>query len=123
VLGSIVNQELKDKIPQHVPQSAIAQMPEQLRGQITDPQVLFSDKVQAAIAGIPNPQVQAAFAVIKSGVKLALADSVHLAFEIGLVSIILGLLLTLFIKEIPLRKTSALQDRAAARAAAESGGL
>jgi hypothetical protein len=51
-------------------------------------------------------------------VRLALADSIHIAFVIGLAVLLLALLLTFFIKEIPLRKTNAAQDRATAKAEA-----
>ena len=126
VLGSVVNQQLKEKISQHVPASALARVPAEYRDKVIDPQVLFGDQIQRAVNGIQDPQARAAFSstidVIRSGVKLALADSVHVAFVIGLVAIAIGLVLTLFIKEIPLRKTSALQDRAAARAAAADSG-
>ena len=126
VLGSIVNQQLKEKIPQDVPASALARVPAQFRSQITDPQVLFSDQVDKATAAIPNPAARAAFQqtidVIRGGVRLALADSLHVAFEVSLVALGLSLVLTLFIREIPLKKTSAMQDRAAARAEAAAAG-
>ncbi len=122
VLGSIVNQQLKAKTAVDVPASALAKVPSAFRGQITNPQALFSDTVDKAFAAIPNPVVRAAqlqnLGVIRAGVRLALADSIHVAFVIGLAVLIVGLALTFFIKEIPLRKTTAAQDRAAARAEA-----
>jgi hypothetical protein len=56
--------------------------------------------------------------VIREGVKLALADSIHIAFVVGLAALLVALVLTFFIKEIPLRKTTAAEDRAIARAEA-----
>jgi hypothetical protein len=49
-------------------------------------------------------------------VRLALADSLHVAFVIGLAALLVALALTFFLKEIPLRKTTAVQDRATAHA-------
>ncbi|MDP9326429.1 MAG: hypothetical protein M3O87_07840, partial [Candidatus Dormibacteraeota bacterium] len=126
VLGSIVNQQLKEKIPQDVPASALARVPPQLRSQITDPQVLFSDQIQKAINGISDPQAKAALIQtidqIQHGVRLALADSLHVAFEVSMVALVISLVLTLFLREIPLKKTSAMQDRAALRAEAAAAG-
>jgi hypothetical protein len=71
---------------------------------------------------IPNPTLRDAalqnLTVIRNGVKLALADSIHIAFVIGLGALLVALALTFFIREIPLRKTTAAQDRAQARAEA-----
>jgi EmrB/QacA subfamily drug resistance transporter len=109
VLGSIVNQQLKVKMAADVPAAALVKVPAALRSQITNPEALFStafDKVFAAIPGL------------KYGVQLALADSIHIAFVIGLASLLVALALTFFIKEIPLRTTTAAQDRASARAEA-----
>jgi EmrB/QacA subfamily drug resistance transporter len=122
VLGSIVNQQLKEKIPADVPAAALARVPAQFRSQITNPQALFSDSIDRAFRAIPNPGLRAGLIqnlqVIRHGVRLALADSIHVAFVIGLAALLVALLLTFFIKEIPLRKTTAAQDRAAARAEA-----
>jgi EmrB/QacA subfamily drug resistance transporter len=120
VLGSVVNQQLKVKIATDVPASALAKVPAQFRNQITNPQALFSDTIDKAFAAIPNPAVRAnlvqALGTIRQGVRLALADSLHVAFVIGLAALLVALALTFFIKEVPLRKTTAAQDRATARA-------
>ena len=122
VLGSVVNQQLKVKTAADVPASALARIPPQFRGQITNPQALFSDTIDKALAAIPNPTARAtllqALTTVRQGVRLALADSIHIAFVIGLAVLLLALLLTFFIKEIPLRKTNAAQDRATAKAEA-----
>jgi len=120
VLGSIVNQQLKAKTATDVPAAALAKVPARFRSSITDPEQLFSTTVDKAFAAIPNPVARAnlveALATIRQGVRLALADSLHVAFTIGLAALLVALALTFFIREIPLRKTTALQDRAAARA-------
>jgi EmrB/QacA subfamily drug resistance transporter len=122
VLGSIVNQQLKEKTAVDVPASALARIPAQYRSQITNPQALFSDAVDKAFASMPNPGLRRtlleSLAVIRHGVRLALADSIHIAFVVGLAALLVALVLTFFIKEIPLRKTTAAQDRAMARAEA-----
>jgi EmrB/QacA subfamily drug resistance transporter len=122
VLGSIVNQQLKERTATDVPASALARIPSQFRSQITNPQALFSDAIDKAFRSIPNPAARdsllQALGVIRHGVRLALADSIHTAFVVGLAALMVALFLTFFIKEIPLRKTTAAQDRAAARAEA-----
>ena len=122
ILGSIVNQQLKEKTAVDVPASALAKIPAQYRSQITNPQALFTDAVDKAFNSIPNPALRQSLleslAVIRHGVRLALADSIHIAFVVGLAALLVALALTFFIKEIPLRKTTAAQDRAAARAEA-----
>jgi EmrB/QacA subfamily drug resistance transporter len=122
ILGSIVNQQLRVKTAVDVPASALAKIPAQLRGQITNPQALFSDTVDKAFAAVPNPAARAtliqALATVRGGVRVALADSIHIAFVIGLAALLVALVLTFFIKEVPLRKTTAAQDRAIARAEA-----
>jgi EmrB/QacA subfamily drug resistance transporter len=122
VLGSIVNQQLKERTATDVPASALSSIPPQFRSQITNPQALFSNAIDKAFSAIPNPGVRAsllqALGQIRHGVRLALADSIHTAFVIGLAALLVALFLTFFIKEIPLRKTTAAQDRAAARAEA-----
>ena len=122
VLGSVVNQQLKVRTAVDVRASALAQIPSQFRAQITNPQALFSDAIDKAFAAIPNPTVRAArleaLKAVRQGVQLALTDSLHVAFVIGLAALLVALALTFFIKEIPLRKTTAAQDRATARAEA-----
>ena len=122
VLGSIVNQQLKERTATDVPASALARIPSQFRSQITNPQALFSDAIDKAFRSIPNPAARdsllQALGVIRHGVRLALADSIHTAFVVGLAALMVALFLTFFIREIPLRKTTAAQDRAAARAEA-----
>jgi len=122
VLGSIVNQQLKERTATDVPASALARIPSQFRSQITNPQALFSDTIDKAFRSIPNPVAREnllqALDVVRHGVRLALADSIHTSFVIGLAALLVALFLTFFIKEIPLRTTTAAQDRAAARAEA-----
>jgi hypothetical protein len=126
VLGSIVNQQLKEKTAVDVPASALSRIPPQFRSQIINPQALFSDAVDKAFNSIPNPALRQSLleslAVIRHGVRLALADSIHIAFVVGLAALLVALALTFFIKEIPLRKTTAAQDRAQARAEAAAAG-
>jgi EmrB/QacA subfamily drug resistance transporter len=128
VLGSVVNQVLKDRIKTDVPQSALAQVPAAFRDQVANPEAFFSDKFQASVTAfinsLPGPaaqsQARAAFETIKHGVGAALADSIHVAFVIGLATLLVALVMAFFIREIPLRKTSASQDRAAARTEAQA---
>jgi EmrB/QacA subfamily drug resistance transporter len=127
VLGSLVTQTLKEKVQTDVPPSALLQVPAGMRDQVTNPEKFFSaqfqDAVNQFIVHSPNPGAAGAtFKVIRDGVRMALADSIHVAFEVGFVLLLLALVLSLFVKEIPLRRTSAMEDRNAARAAAAESG-
>ncbi|MEA2647417.1 MAG: hypothetical protein QOE92_2500 [Chloroflexota bacterium] len=132
-LGSLFTQTLRERIAADIPADALARVPAGFRDKISNPEAFFNDQFQAginqAIAAIPDATARAAavanLAVIHDGVRRALAESIHLIFTIGFGGLVIALVLTFFLKEIPLRKTSALQDRAAARAAAaaDPGGL
>ena len=127
VLGSLVTQTLKERIAADVPQAALARVPAQMRGEVANPEKFFSSQFQAAvhqvIAQSPNPAVaQQTFDAITNGVRQALAESIHVAFEVGFILLLLALALSFFVKEIPLRRTSAMEDRNAARAAAADSG-
>ncbi|MGI8609072.1 MAG: MDR family MFS transporter [Candidatus Dormibacteria bacterium] len=110
IIGSVVNQRLNDEIPKHMSPRLLSQLPAAGR-KLLNPEALFSTQGQQALAQFPAALRDG----ITSGVKVSLSMALNEAFLIGLVVTIMALVLTVFIKEIPLRKTSAMQDRAAAR--------
>ncbi|MDQ6746526.1 MAG: MFS transporter, partial [Candidatus Dormibacteraeota bacterium] len=48
----------------------------------------------------------------REGVRVSLAESVHIAFLIGLSLAIVAAVISLFIREIPLKRMTAAQERA-----------
>ncbi|MGI8608481.1 MAG: MDR family MFS transporter [Candidatus Dormibacteria bacterium] len=117
VIGSLVNQELVRQIPKHISGQVLARIPGPVRGQLLNPEALFGGGVAKLLADAP-PQLRAqilqVLPVVKEGVRVSLADSVHIAFVIGLVLALIATGVSLFIKEIPLKRTTAAQDRAVA---------
>jgi len=124
VIGSLVNQELTRQIPRHIPGNVLARVPAGVRGSLLNPEALFGGQLSQVISSVP-PQARANLTqilpVIKEGVRVSLADSVHIAFVIGMVLALVAATASLFIKEIPLKRMTAAQERAMARATSEGG--
>ncbi|MDQ6749113.1 MAG: MFS transporter [Candidatus Dormibacteraeota bacterium] len=115
VIGSLVNQQLVRQIPRHIPTSVLARIPPQLRSQLLNPEALFGGGVNQILSQAP-PQARAqllqVLPVIREGVRVSLAESVHIAFLIGLSLAIVAAVISLFIREIPLKRMTAAQERA-----------
>jgi EmrB/QacA subfamily drug resistance transporter len=116
IIGSIVNQRLQQEIPRHLDPRILAGIPASARANLLNPEALFSASGQSGLTSLP-PGVAGA---IVSAVKVSLSVALNEAFWIGLIVTLGALVLTVFIKEIPLRKTSAMEDRAAQQARAEA---
>jgi EmrB/QacA subfamily drug resistance transporter len=114
IIGSIVNQRLNDEIPRHLSTQVLAAIPASARSSLLNPEALFSTSGQQVLGHLSPGLAQA----ITAAVRASLSISLNEAFWIGLGVTLASLLLTAFIKEIPLRKTTAAQDRAAARESA-----
>ena len=119
IIGSLVNQRLNDEIPKHLSSQVLGRIPVGARSKILNPEALFSAQGQQVLAGFPPAAAKA----IVEAVRVSLSAALNEAFIIGLAVTILALVLTVFIKEIPLRKTSAMQDRAVARSESEGPAL
>jgi EmrB/QacA subfamily drug resistance transporter len=125
VLGALESQQLRAAIPSRVPASALSRLPGALRAAVTDPNQLFGGGISAIVDHLPAGtraqvagQLARAMPAIVHGMRLAFADAIHTVFVFSLGMMLVAFVLTFFIREIPLRKTTALQERAAARAAA-----
>ncbi|GAC1331132.1 MAG: MDR family MFS transporter [Candidatus Dormibacteria bacterium] len=111
IVGSIVNQRINEEIPRHLNPAILGRVPAPVRNSLLNPQALFSESGRTALTHLP-PAISGA---IVGAVRESLSIALNEAFWIGLGVTVGALVLTIFIKEIPLRKTSAMQDRAAAR--------
>ena len=111
VLGSVFNQELKDKMAAAVPPSTFnglpAQLSQGLRSLAQDPQAIFSGGAAEIMKRVPaamQPQVAGKIQLIRDALKPAIADSMHTIFLCALALIIVAVVISLFMREIPLQK-------------------
>jgi EmrB/QacA subfamily drug resistance transporter len=111
VLGSVVTQKLQDETARQLPASKFAFLPPAFRsrlGELENPQALFGGQVDTILKHIQNPAQRAIFLravdVITVGLRVALANSIHLAFLVALVLISISVVVALFIHEIPLQQ-------------------
>ncbi len=99
VMGTILTQSLAEDIPKHLPESALAAMKASGRaggagvGSLLDP---------SALQHLPP--------VIVEGIRAGLSDAMHPVFFAGLCFIGAAVAASLFIKEIPLRRTAHTQS-------------
>jgi len=117
VIGSLVNQRLTAQIPKHISPALLARIPAAARDKLLNPEALFGGQLNDFLSKAPAPlraQLLQVLPTIKEGVRLSLADSVHIAFVIGLVLAVVAAFASLFIREIPLRRMTAAQERAMA---------
>jgi len=91
ILGTILSQGLASAFPKYLPAAAIRkfQASGSTAGAVFDPTVL---------ANLPP--------AIAAGIRHGLADAMHPVFLVGLPIIIVALVATLFIREVPLRQTA-----------------
>jgi EmrB/QacA subfamily drug resistance transporter len=123
VLGSVVNSQFHDKLPEEL-QKQVAQLPPQVASRIpvdqlagglshANPQALVStegiQRLHDLLVNqihVPEQNVGQAVDLIKEAMKPALFTGISEAFLIGTILLGAGLITTAFIKEIALRKTN-----------------
>ncbi len=109
VLGSLVTGSFHDEFIREVPAAVKETLAPGVLDRLGNPQVLVSADAQAQLtellksAGIQDGQ---AIDQILYALRQALAISIHNAFLVGLAVIVLAWVLTLFLKEIPLRRSN-----------------
>jgi EmrB/QacA subfamily drug resistance transporter len=101
VLGSVLNNRFAVELVSHVPDKIISALPPQLASMADNPQALVNPATQDQLRAILGPS---GFDQLLFGLREALTSAVTEAFFIALIFVLLGLLVTFFIKEIPLRK-------------------
>jgi len=110
VLGSLFNQELKTKTAAALPSGFNDRVPAQFRGQVArlmDPQALFGGGIDSILKQVPpagRVQFLQMIDVIKGAVKVGLAESMHTIFLYALGLVVLAVVVSLFMREIPLQK-------------------
>jgi predicted MFS family arabinose efflux permease len=114
LLGSLFIQNYRTAVKADVAPGLLQALPSQIRTLIDNPQKFF--EVMGRAAGETTGIERVAVGQLVNGVKLALTSAVVDTFVIGFALALVALFATLWIREIPLRKTSTMQDRAQARA-------
>jgi len=113
VMGSILARLLPDKIATQI---AALHLPPQVASQFTSfsgggsPQQVFDPAKLAATRAALPPQFQPVFDQVMHAVRVGLSQSLHDLFLYSAMVLVLALVATVFLKEVPLRKA----DRAAA---------
>lgn len=120
VLGTLVNNKFHENFPVEL-QKQVNLLPPDVAGQIpvtqlaaglsnANPQSLLSTgaadalKAQLGQAGVPNEALGTVVDLIFKSMKPALFGGIQLAFIIGAILLAVGLVSTIFLREIPLRK-------------------
>jgi EmrB/QacA subfamily drug resistance transporter len=101
-----------------------AAVPPQLLDEFMNPQVLLTpqlaDSLKAQVLAL-GPQGVAIYNALYDAIKIGLVDSLHDVFLLGAGLGLCGLVITLFLKELPLRRTYASQEAPMAETAAQVG--
>ena len=120
ILGTLVNTQFHERFPVEL-ENQVAQLPPQAGSQIPvaqlvtglgdiSPQALLSEsgaealRAQLATGGVPEAFIGNLMDLIFRALKPALLAGIHSAFLIGGIMLAVGLVATIFLKEIPLRK-------------------
>ena len=108
VLGSFMTMRLGDWLSSSSPPEAVAALPPQVVEQLRDPQAIMNPAAMSQLRELTSQQLVGAEAltVIEEGLRGALAGALHDVFLLGLGITLVAVLVTLFFKEIPLRRTN-----------------
>ncbi len=103
VLGSVMNNKFAVELVDRVPSSITVSLPPQLSSMAKNPQALVNPATQDQLKNLLG---SSGFEQLLQGLRQALTSAIAQAFLIGLIFVLIGLIITLFIKEIPLRKST-----------------
>jgi hypothetical protein len=117
LMGSLLNGRLQSELVSQTPADVTANVPPPLLERLRDPQILVvSDslkEVHQAFLGLGS-QGQQLYDQALLATKTALAMGITYAFFVGAAITLVALVVGVFLKEIPLRKTHAMPGEAAA---------
>ncbi|WP_064091320.1 MDR family MFS transporter [Rossellomorea aquimaris] len=111
IMGTVMNQSMESKMSEKmslVKDSTLLSNPEAAKamGKISDPQnIMNGDKLKELQSTLPQ-EFQGMFETILNGVRESLSYSLTNVFFIGALILLVGFVLTFFIKEIPLRMSN-----------------
>jgi EmrB/QacA subfamily drug resistance transporter len=108
LFGSMLVNRFGSALHEALPPTAEAVIPAEQLARIHNPQVLLSPQIAASIReGLvaAGPQAAQAYDMLIASIRTALATSLHQTFLMGALIVGVGVLVVLFLKEIPLRKS------------------
>jgi EmrB/QacA subfamily drug resistance transporter len=109
VLGSVMTSRFHEQFHQHLPVALKQAIPPAQLAQLDNPQLLLSpDAVERVRRGFDafGPSGDALFQQLLATIHASLADAITQGFLIGAILIAAGFVATLFLREIPLRKSN-----------------
>jgi EmrB/QacA subfamily drug resistance transporter len=108
IFGSVMSNHFAAALQANLPAGIGALIPAANLAALENPQVLLSPQTTARLQqslSSAGPQGQAVFEQFMAAVRLSLAGAISEIFAVGAAAMVLALLLTLLLQEIPLRKT------------------
>ncbi len=108
LFGSVLTNQFAPAFRAALPPGVSASVPAPLLAQFDNPQILLSPQVAAAleeqVVGL-GPQGQQLYDALYAAIKFGLVGALHDVFLIGAFLGVLGIVFTLFLKELPLRRS------------------
>ncbi len=112
VMGTIMTNGFQNTLQSNMPQALTRLVPASHLSQLQNPQVLLSPdavaRIQHAFAAF-GPQGLVLFHQLIQAIRVSLSGAITNVFLLGFIIMLLGLFVTLFLREIPLRKSSTTQ--------------
>lgn len=116
VLGSVMTNSFSSSLQGNMPRAISSLMPAGAMAQIQNPQALMAPEGLAALRqafSALGPQGQALFLQFVEAMRASLSTAITQLFLVGAVTLALGMIATLFLPEIPLRKSHGAHPRPA----------
>jgi len=108
ILGTAMTNGFQSALQDHMPQALKQLVPPDRLTQLQNPQVLLAPdvltRIQHSFAAF-GPQGLTLFHQLVEAIRVSLATALTQVFMVGFASMVLALIVTLFLREIPLRKS------------------
>jgi EmrB/QacA subfamily drug resistance transporter len=108
ILGTAMTNSFQSAFQSNLPQVLKQMVPPDRLSQLQNPQVLLAPQVMAKLQQAFHafgPQGQVIFQQLVAAIRVSLATAITQVFMVGFVIMLLALIVTLFLREIPLRKS------------------
>jgi EmrB/QacA subfamily drug resistance transporter len=121
VLGSLMTTRLNSELATNIPASVREAAPPSLMDRLADPEVLLSPGGMAQLRAASERlggDAAAIFDQVIAGMRVSLSEAIDYVFFVAMIISLVAVIVSLLLKEVPLRKTL---DMPAAAAAPEAG--
>ncbi len=108
IFGTVMSNRFASALATNMPASLTQAVPADRLQSLQNPQVLLAPQATAQIQQVfaaMGPQGQVLFAQLMQAIRESLATAITSLFMLGAVAMALGFVVTLFLEEIPLRRT------------------